>query len=929
MFASARILSTAALIFISATSLAAARPAPPPAPQQSQESQVQKAIDALHQQDFQTALSILGPLAQQGEAGAQCYLGLIHQKGLGVPRNPQEALRWYTLSALQGWTDAMFMAAQMYLNADGIPEDQKSAVDLFLRGAFLGDADAQWALGICINAGQGREKDPIEGTAWLTVAAKRGHKDAEAELNQARQRMSQEDFSIAQSVAGTFEEMLAKQTWDINKLPPVPVPSWMNSQAGPTTTTTQPQQSPTQPTKEEEGPQVILMSATAEVLPNGDVRGRARLEFPAEYFRLIKELIKEPRYFLRDLSSSRSNQELGPDSSASFDDPASAVVLEIHMLGAARNLGDGRWMWQPDHDSFEGMAAADDGRQRVTFNVKESSEEEGYIISGSASYLLPAGATEVSWNESEKTLEYRIPHQPGAGEGRLKTRFKARDRIMSCLHKLYGMNADFPAQWVGKAIFTNSGDGPITDLKVRFQLGKYSSLDLWQKYPEVLPGQTVVASYHPVLDKSIAELTSTTPANLLVEWKFTDSQGKEREDSDGGRIMILGRHEFMFSSLTEEESLGTYFDFLDNADFVAAWVSRDDPVVKQFAASANKAAGGAGAPYSDEAALKALKACYEIMQANNFTYQGPVSVTDQNMSFDFKLVQSMKFPRDVIRDRSGTCIELTSLYCAMAHAVGLNPYMVLVPGHAFPAVELPGGGFIAVETTGVGGGKRFGSSSWDQVVKSAMENHEKWAKDGKIVVVNIEDAWVRGVSNPELETLPADILQRWGIALDFTLSADGGNSSLTSGPVQPTQPVQPNQPNQPQVRQATANIAAYLGVWSGQVQQRYATGQVAEWPITVEIAQGQYGITGQVHGNTQVQNNWGGWSQIQVAESFSGRLDATGLVLSGTGKTVTIDGMQQPATVDNITVQVVNGMLTCNSPLADGSTLQFQIQKVR
>ncbi|MBI4880986.1 MAG: SEL1-like repeat protein [Planctomycetes bacterium] len=928
MFRAARVLCAcaAALALLLTGSPARARPAP--LPQQSQTATVRQAVDALKSQDYRTALNILGPLAEQGQAEAQCYFAMMHQKGLGVQQNPQEALRWYTLSALQGWRDAMFMAAQMYYNGDGIPEDLKSGADLFLRGAFLGDNDAQWAFGICLCSGQGRAQDKIEGAAWFIVAAEQGHQDAKSELAKLRPSMSQEDFTSAQSVAGNLADMIAKSTWDPNKLPPVPVPAWMSAQA-PQTAPTQPQpapteSAPTQPATEPAEAKTIQLTATAEILANGDVVGQARLEFPAEFYRQMKELVPEPRYFLRDLSTSRSNQELAPDARAAYDDAGCAVVLDIHMLGAASNRGAGRWAWKPDHDAFLGQEETAEGRQRVSFSVKQDAEEEGFSITGSAVYLLPAGASEVSWNETDSQLEYQIPHQPGTGEGRLHARFLARDRIMSCLHKVYGMDADFPAHWVGKAILTNTGDGPITDLKVRFQFGQYSSLDLWQKYPEVLPGQTVVSAYHPVLDKSIAELTSTTPANLLAEWKYVDSKGREQEDSDGGRVMILGRHEFIFSSLTKEENLGTYFDFLDNADFVAAWVSRDDPVVKQFAAAANKAAGGAGAPYSNEAALKALKACYEIMQANNFTYQGPVSVTDANMSFDFKLVQSMKFPRDVIRDRSGTCIELTSLYCSMAHAVGLNPYMVLIPGHAFPAVDLPDGGFVAVETTGVGGGQRFGSTPWDQVVQSAMGNYQKAMEKGEIVIVNIEDAWVRGVSNPELESVPPDILQRWGIVLDFTLSADGGQSPTTSGPVQPTQP---NQPVQPEVQPANTNASAFVGRWSGRAQQRYPTGQVAEWPITIEIGQSQQGITAQVYGDTQVMNQWGGWSRIQVSESFRGRLDATGLFLEGINKTVTIDGMPQYATTDNITLQVQNGLLTCNSPLSDGSTLQFQVQK--
>lgn len=50
--------------------------------------------------------------------------------------------------------------------------------------------------------------------------------------------------------------------------------------------------------------------------------------------------------------------------------------------------------------------------------------------------------------------------------------------------------------------------------------------------------------------------------------------------------IILGRHEFVFSDYTKEESMGNWYDAISNATLLCAWVTRDDPVVKQFAAKA-------------------------------------------------------------------------------------------------------------------------------------------------------------------------------------------------------------------------------------------------------------------------------------------------------------------------------------------------------
>ncbi len=44
----------------------------------------------------------LGKAAEQGDAETQFSLGRIYFFGLGVPRDPKEAVKWYTLAAEQG-----------------------------------------------------------------------------------------------------------------------------------------------------------------------------------------------------------------------------------------------------------------------------------------------------------------------------------------------------------------------------------------------------------------------------------------------------------------------------------------------------------------------------------------------------------------------------------------------------------------------------------------------------------------------------------------------------------------------------------------------------------------------------------------------------------------------------------------------------------
>jgi len=62
---------------------------------------LQDGRDAYERKDYKTAHKLLLPLAEQGDADAQFNLGLMYQKGQGVPQDNKEAVKWLRLSAEQ------------------------------------------------------------------------------------------------------------------------------------------------------------------------------------------------------------------------------------------------------------------------------------------------------------------------------------------------------------------------------------------------------------------------------------------------------------------------------------------------------------------------------------------------------------------------------------------------------------------------------------------------------------------------------------------------------------------------------------------------------------------------------------------------------------------------------------------------------------
>ena len=71
-------------------------------------------VAAYERGDYATALQLLRPLAERGDAAAQLNLGIIYQKGRGVPQNYAAALLWFGKAANQGMAVAQYNLGSMY-----------------------------------------------------------------------------------------------------------------------------------------------------------------------------------------------------------------------------------------------------------------------------------------------------------------------------------------------------------------------------------------------------------------------------------------------------------------------------------------------------------------------------------------------------------------------------------------------------------------------------------------------------------------------------------------------------------------------------------------------------------------------------------------------------------------------------------------------
>ena len=82
-----------------------------------------KGFEAKYRGDNKSALAEWIPLAEQGDARAQCKLGYMHDKGEGLLENHMVGLEWVTKSAIQGNGWCQNYLGLMYEQGRGVGRD--------------------------------------------------------------------------------------------------------------------------------------------------------------------------------------------------------------------------------------------------------------------------------------------------------------------------------------------------------------------------------------------------------------------------------------------------------------------------------------------------------------------------------------------------------------------------------------------------------------------------------------------------------------------------------------------------------------------------------------------------------------------------------------------------------------------------------------
>jgi TPR repeat protein len=119
-------------------------------------------------------------------------------------------LSWYDVAAQAGVPSAQFKLANAYFAGVGVPRDPSQAMLWYSRAAQQGLPQAQHALGLMLIGGVAGTTDPVEGYKWLLLAEKGGHPDSRVAREKTAEQISQKDRRQAETLAQRFTPTLER-----------------------------------------------------------------------------------------------------------------------------------------------------------------------------------------------------------------------------------------------------------------------------------------------------------------------------------------------------------------------------------------------------------------------------------------------------------------------------------------------------------------------------------------------------------------------------------------------------------------------------------------------------------------------------------------------------------------------------------------------
>jgi hypothetical protein len=183
------------------------------------------------------------------------------------------------------------------------------------------------------------------------------------------------------------------------------------------------------------------------------------------------------------------------------------------------------------------------------------------------------------------------------------------------------------------------------------------------------------------------------------------------------------------------------------APFIASWVTPHDPRVEQVLSRAKefvpgrRLAGyetGKTSAQQERSTLLQVQAIYRALQQAGLSYVKSSSTFGARRNA--ALAERVRLPNESLRHISANCIDGVVLYASLFENLGMDPVVVLVPGHAYVGVRLTenSSDYLYLETA------LTGRDSFAAAVRAAQRGMARYPASN-IIRVDINQARQAGI----------------------------------------------------------------------------------------------------------------------------------------------------------------------------------------
>jgi hypothetical protein len=181
------------------------------------------------------------------------------------------------------------------------------------------------------------------------------------------------------------------------------------------------------------------------------------------------------------------------------------------------------------------------------------------------------------------------------------------------------------------------------------------------------------------------------------------------------------------------------------ARFIAAWVTPHDIRVERVLSRAKEFMPARRLPGYEEgkseaaqeqATIAQVRAIYRALQEQGVSYVKSSSTLGGNREWS----ERVRSPRESLRQNSANCIDGALMYASLFENLGMDPVLMLVPGHAYVGVRLAPGSehFLYLETA------YTGRAGFEAATTAAERNIARYRLSDRIVV-RIDQARQAGI----------------------------------------------------------------------------------------------------------------------------------------------------------------------------------------